>query len=338
VKRNELASLLGERNYLTALRLNALVCWLLEHVTPAKWWSGHVVPGKIIVVTNSAEARRAVDESLQSLQSKRFFKVLKVVRMHEQHSKPVEQTFYEPVLGSWALCVPRGSERAIVLELELAVAARLERAGNYEGIDKRLSLLFAKSAISANQARRVRPSGNGFDPSAPVTFTPVHDDYIRLLAAEAQVSGGVDVAIFDTAVNPMHLPSPVAARFHMATEHMSAEAGRIPPCAHGAVTAAIVGAISPASWIEGYTVTGMNEIVDESSIINSLMSTQARVLCMPIKMEFPRRWREDRESVIEKVLRGVGNDRVIVVSSGNRRGRQDSDSVSFPGTCGTVLT
>jgi hypothetical protein len=351
---------LGPRASLFVRRVAAAFLWFSERLTPRRLWSRYVVPGRLVVVTTSDVARRVIEESLERQRHRRFFRVLEInENTHDDGASSKgewpprdarsQRSFKPPLAGAWEVRVARGSERAVLLELELRVSDGLAREAGYLGIDSRLSRLVARRAMTAHQARRVRVS-SALTPFAPAEATlndsarvslnnSIHSQYLQLLGVPrptAVPSPGVTVAVLDSAINRDHLLEGVSDR--IARGKMSRFVASLPPWDHGAITASIVGVVSPGSRIEAYTVADRDEIVPETSIINSLENTQARVICMCVEFNFHPKRKVDGETAIERTLRGMGPDRIVVVASGNRENVNDTRPIGFPGRCPSVLT
>ena len=116
------------------------------------------------------------------------------------------------VAGAWRVHVNRGTEQAILRDLEYFVARELEQQDGYAGIDPRLSIAIARRTIAAHQARRVIPTRARYRvlPTAPVAFESAHETYLEMITLKRASAAlapprDVTVAILDSTFDPQHL-------------------------------------------------------------------------------------------------------------------------------------
>jgi hypothetical protein len=284
----------------------------------------------------SDAARKAIQAALKVQQQRRVFRVKAVHSLSEPSRRSGERARRGgPLVGAWKVEVARGSEQAILRELEYRVARALEQAGGYEGIDPRLSLAVARTAMAAHQARRVRLSSQDLLPSAPIDLKEHHEKYRSMVATGPEPTTAVSVAILDSAVQPEHLYSTVLGRVRLGD--VADDVAAIGPLAHGAATASVIGDLAPTAEIEVYPVAG-EEPVDEWPLIRALQRADAQVIAMCLQLSFTRSTNpKTAEDAVGDLLRGLDKNTVVVVSSGNREDNSDSAQVRFPATYQTVL-
>ena len=321
---------------------------LLDEVCKAGDATGHVVraiqkagaddrcTAEIVVATNSVLAGLVIDEFLRSRSHRGVFGIHRF-RMTGSGNPRHEDVRGALVTRAWSVDVNRGTEQALLRDLEYSAALALEREGGYAGVDPRLSVAIARRTIAAHQARRVIPAhARPAIPSAQVELQPLHDTYVNMITRERVVRPrrGVTVAILDSAVNPNHVVQGVRVRPGVLVEGMANRR----PLAHGAVTASIIGSLAPTAQIVVYPVFGGDEIPRENdvafSLRNAVFETKADVIVMCLQLR-PHNTESER-AFVEMFLTGVG-ERPVVAVSGNRERPGGSLAAWYPGTHKAVM-
>jgi hypothetical protein len=245
------------------------------------------------------------------------------------------------VAGAWRVEVNRGTEQAVLLDLEYFVARELERKGGYAGIDPQLSVAIARRTVAAHQARRVIPTRARYRaiPSAPVTFEAAHDTYVSMITRDqfaAAPRRGVTVAILDSAFDHEHLAAGV--NVEVTDGFLTPDQMNRPHLAHGAVTASIIGSLAPSARIVVYPVVGGDEVVREDDLALSLQravgDTNADVVVMCLQL--PEHNGRSLRGLVEYFLDGVGERPAVIASSGNSE-TAGSLVACYPGTHRAVM-
>src|SRR5256885_4915920 len=127
------------RSLRIAWRIRSVLVWLAQNATPKSWWNRRTVPGVIVVGTNSALARGLIDEFLSARSKGGLFGVKGFDRFAYARDRD-DNREASLVAGAWRVDVNRGTEQAVLLDLEYFVARELEQKGGYGGIDPQLSV------------------------------------------------------------------------------------------------------------------------------------------------------------------------------------------------------
>ena len=216
-------------------------------------------------------------------------------------------------------------------ELEYRIATVLERKGGYENVNLSLSLAVARSTFAAHQARRVRLEGSTLQRSMPVVLQPLHEEYRKLLCKGPEPTRSVHVAMLDSNVSLDHLPSTRHTGSIAVGQSVDPDLAAAPASWHGAVTAAIIGDLSPTAEIEIFPVAAPREYIDESAVLAALEETAAQVIAMCLSLRFPvGRSAKTRENVLARRLRELAPDRIVVVATGNRDRQFEGVTALFP--------
>ena len=352
-------------------RLRSAVKRLAHRITPRNLWNRRVVPGELVVATFSQSTARAIEDALRD-------GVGNFDRLHDPEALTAEdaprpapkmplgvvdgkrrrewEDWLKALraaraprglrLRAWSVAVPRGTEEALLRELEHRVSEALEKEGGYRGIDRKLSIQATRRLMTAHQARRLRPSA---DPSSagPIAFTSTHDDYRRMLGSGPSPSYEVGVAVIDTNVDPNDLPEGLGDRVRIAP--MSSDLVSLDPGAHGAVTAAVIADLSPTALIEVYPVLAKkssrrkSNTKPESAVTQALLlidrKREVHVVAMCLEMSFPgyHEFAKSDQTVVEMALENLKDRHVVIVPSGNRGILWESDDARFPATNPDVM-
>lgn len=339
--------LAGSAILLRLYRLRALAAWMVHKPVDAIRRRGRLprlVPGELIVVTRTADARTIAAALIAELENeRRFYRITKPTPLGGQPPRK-ERTLHE--LAAWRLNVRHGAERAMLLELELRMASALAVHGGYTGIDWRLAREAARAQMSAQRSRFLHPSGNGLTPSGPVDLTPVHELYRQMLCHGAAAGDGTHVVVLDTSIDLSTLPAMEDAPPVTVGDPPSGY-GPTKVYGHGAAMVSIIRSVAPSASITLRPVLGFtDDETSEAALLSTLIEltyserrVDVVVLCGnmgPGSIYWsPRDTR--RRGDIERILRTVRFGAVVVTSTGNAGVFDANDDVLFPATCEPVV-
>jgi hypothetical protein len=254
------------------------VAWAVHR--PVDWMRRRLrlpalIPGVVIVATNSVDVAAQVRDTLRSITDSRGLLRPRHVkelgqsatfgtgkayarRPHARLTDPSQPSSRGPYV--WDVAVRHGLEQAFLRLIRYRVARQLAQTGGYERLDWRMALFLVEHVVAANQAREVIPA-SPMQPYGPIAFTDQHQQYKAWLCNGPEPAHPVEVAILDGAVNLEHLPPPLADRVE---NHENGTAGFL---GHGAAMAAVVADLAPSAHVTVYPIYALTEAIATETVV-----------------------------------------------------------------------